>query len=82
MGMAEGVAARAVAVEILTGILGEGRMLEDVADLGLPPADRARALRLAETTLRHIAPVDKLLDRQLRKSPPLALRNVFRLAVV
>ena len=80
--MAEGVAARAVAVEILTGILGEGRMLEDVADLGLPPADRARALRLAETTLRHIEPVDKLLDRHLRKSPPLPVRNVLRLAVM
>ena len=80
--MAEGVTARAVAVEILTGILGEGRMLEDVADLGLPPADRARALRLAETTLRHIEPVDKLLDRHLRKSPPLPVRNVLRLAVM
>lgn len=80
--MAEGVAARAVAVEILTGILGEGRMLEDVADLGLPPADRARALRLASSVLRMLEPVDKLLDRHLRKSPPLAVRNVLRLAVV
>ena len=80
--MAEGVAARAVAVEILTGILGEGRMLEDVADLGLPPADRARALRLAASVLRMLEPVDKLLDRHLRKSPPLAVRNVLRLAVV
>lgn len=80
--MAEGVAARAVAVEILTGILGEGRMLEEVADLDLPPADRARALRLASSVLRMLEPVDKLLDRQLRKSPPLAVRNVLRLAVV
>lgn len=80
--MAEGVAARAVAVEILGGILGEGRMLEDVADLGLPPADRARALRLASSVLRMLEPVDRLLDRQLRKSPPLAVRNVLRLAVV
>ncbi len=80
--MAEGVAARAVAVEILTGILGEGRMLEDVADLGLPPADRARALRLAASVLRWLEPVDKLLDRQLRKAPPLMVRNVLRLAVV
>ena len=80
--MAEGVAARAVAVEILTGILGEGRMLEDVADLGLPPADRARALRLASSVLRMLEPVDKVLDRQLRKSPPLAVRNVLRLAVI
>ena len=80
--MAEGVAARAVAVEILGGILGEGRMLEDVADLGLPPADRARALRLASSVLRMLEPVDKVLDRHLRKSPPLAVRNVLRLAVI
>ncbi len=80
--MAEGVAARAVAVEILTGILGEGRMLEEVQDLDLPPADRARALRLASSVLRMLEPVDKVLDRQLRKSPPLAVRNVLRLAVV
>ncbi len=80
--MAEGVAARAVAVEILTGILGEGRMLEEVQDLDLPPADRARAFRLASSVLRMLEPVDKVLDRQLRKSPPLAVRNVLRLAVV
>lgn len=82
MGMAEGVAARAVAVEILNGILGEGRMLEEVQDLDLPPADRARALRLAASVLRWVEPVDKVLDRHLRKSPPLAVRNVLRLAVV
>ncbi len=82
MAMAEGVAARAVAVEILTGILGEGRMLEEVQDLDLPPADRARALRLAASVLRWVEPVDKVLDRHLRKSPPLAVRNVLRLAVV
>jgi 16S rRNA (cytosine967-C5)-methyltransferase len=80
--MAEGVAARAAAVAILDGILGEGRMLEEVSDLGLPPSDRARALRLAAEVLRHLEPVDKVLDRHLRKSPPLTVRNVLRLAVV
>ena len=80
--MAEGVAARAAAVAILDGILGEGRMLEEVSDLGLPPSERARALRLAASVLRHIEPVDRLLDRHLRKSPPLTVRNVLRLAVV
>jgi 16S rRNA (cytosine967-C5)-methyltransferase len=82
MAMAEGVAARAAAVALLDGILGEGRMLED-ASLGmLAPADRARALRLAGAVLRHLEPADRVLDRHLRKAPPLTVRNVLRLAVV
>jgi 16S rRNA (cytosine967-C5)-methyltransferase len=80
--MAEGVVARATAVAILDGVLGEGRMLSDFSGGDLAPADRARALRLAETTLRHIEPADKLLDKHLRKSPPLTVRNTLRLAVV
>lgn len=80
--MAEGVVARATAVAILDGVLGEGRMLSDFSGEGLAPADRARALRLAETVLRHLEPADKLLDKHLRKSPPLSVRNTLRLAVV
>jgi 16S rRNA (cytosine967-C5)-methyltransferase len=79
--MAEGVTARATAVAILDGVLGEGRMLSDFSGEGLAPADRARALRLAETTLRHLDPADKLLEKHLRKSPPLTVRNTLRLAV-
>lgn len=80
--MAEGVVARATAVAILDGVLGEGRMLSDFSGGDLAPADRARALRLAETTLRHIEPADRLLDKHLRKAPPLTVRNTLRLAVV
>ena len=80
--MAEGVVARATAVAILDGVLGDGRMLSDFSGEGLAPADRARALRLAETVLRHLEPADKLLDKHLRKSPPLTVRNTLRLAVV
>jgi 16S rRNA (cytosine967-C5)-methyltransferase len=80
--MAEGVTARATAVAILDGVLGEGRMLSDFSGDHLPPADRARALRLAETALRHLDPADKLLEKHLRKSPPLTVRNTLRLAVV
>lgn len=80
--MAEGVVARATAVAILDGVLGEGRMLSDFSGGDLAPADRARALRLAETTLRHLEPADKLLDRHLRKAPPLTVRNTLRLAVI
>lgn len=80
--MAEGVVARETAVAILDGVLGEGRMLSDFDGAGLAPADRARALRLAETVLRHLEPADRVLDRQLRKAPPLTVRNALRLAVV
>ncbi|WP_135447539.1 RsmB/NOP family class I SAM-dependent RNA methyltransferase [Tabrizicola caldifontis] len=80
--MAEGVAARAAAVDILGGVLGEGRMLAEFAGVDLMPSDRARALRLAETVLRHLEPADRVLDRHLSKSPPLPVRNVLRLAVV
>lgn len=80
--MAEGVTARATAVAILDGVLGEGRMLSDFSGDHLAPADRARALRLSETVLRHLEPADKLLDKHLRKSPPLTVRNTLRLAVV
>jgi 16S rRNA (cytosine967-C5)-methyltransferase len=80
--MAEGVEARATAVAILDGVLGEGRMLSDFSGDGLAPADRARALRLAETVLRHLEPADRLLDKHLRKSPPTTVRNTLRLAVV
>lgn len=80
--MAEGVAARGAAVAILDGVLGEGRMLSDFAGPDLAPADRARALRLAGSVLRHLEPADRVLDRHLRKAPPLTVRNVLRLAVV
>jgi 16S rRNA (cytosine967-C5)-methyltransferase len=80
--MAEGVVARATAVAILDGVLGEGRMLSDFSGGDLAPADRARALRLAETVLRQLEPADKLLDPHLRKAPPLTVRNTLRLAVV
>jgi len=80
--MAEGVAARAAAVAILGGILGEGRMLSDFSGPDLTPADRARALRLAAAVLRHLEPVDTVLGKHLRKTPPLTVRNALRLAVV
>jgi 16S rRNA (cytosine967-C5)-methyltransferase len=80
--MAEGVVARETAVAILDGVLGEGRMLSDFDGSSLAPADRARALRLAQAVLRHLEPADKVLERHLRKAPPLTVRNVLRLAAV
>jgi len=80
--MAEGVAARAAAVAVLGAVLGEGRMLEDAAAEGLAPSDRARALRLAGDVLRQLEPADRILERHLRRVPPLLVMNVLRLAVV
>lgn len=80
--MAEGVAARAAAVELLGAVLGEGRMLADLPEPELPPGERARAMRLAADVLRHVEPADKVLSRHLRKAPPLLAMNVLRLAVV
>jgi len=80
--MAEGVVARATAVAILDGVLGDGRMLSDFDGAGLAAADRARALRLAGAVLRHLEPADRVLERHMRKPPPLTARNVLRLAVV
>ncbi|WP_431298033.1 RsmB/NOP family class I SAM-dependent RNA methyltransferase [Tabrizicola sp. BL-A-41-H6] len=80
--MAEGVAARAAAVELLGAVLGDGRMLADLAEPELPASDRARAMRLAADVLRHLEPVDRVLSKHLRKVPPLMVMNVLRLAVV
>ena len=82
MAMAEGVAARAAAVDLLGAVLGEGRMLADLPEPDLPPGERARAMRLAADVLRHLEPADKVLSRHLRKVPPLLAMNVLRLAVV
>ncbi len=48
----------------------------------LPPAERARARRLAGDVLRHMGRADAMLAPHLVKPPPLAARNVLRLAAV
>ena len=48
----------------------------------LSAPDRARAQRLANDTLRGMERADRLLNRHLRKQPPLSVRNVLRLATV
>lgn len=75
--------ARAAAARLLDQILGEGRLLsEGLAGLDrLEPGERARAQRLAVATLRGLERADRLLARHLRKTPPLAVQNVMRVAV-
>lgn len=78
--------ARRSAVYLLDGVLGEGRLISDLLAAGaldkLPPADRARAQRLAAETLRGLERADRLLSRHVRKPPPLHVRNLLRLGTV
>jgi len=79
-----GVAARRAAAGLLGQVLGEHRMLSEA--LGAPYMqklafeDRARAQRLASETLRSLERVDRILKPFMRKSPPLDVHNVLRIA--
>ncbi|MGR3507381.1 MAG: RsmB/NOP family class I SAM-dependent RNA methyltransferase [Paracoccaceae bacterium] len=77
---------RRVAHHLLDQITGEGRLMPELVAAGsldrLDPADRARAQRLALDTLRGLERADRLLEKHLRKNPPLTVRNMLRLATV
>ncbi len=78
--MAEGLAARLAAVELLGAVLGDGRMLSEMLSelelpTELPPQERARAQRLALAVLRRLEPIDALLSPHLRKVPPMLAMN-------
>ncbi len=89
--MAEGltgaITARHGALALLNAVLDDGAMLSTLlADpgplTGLPGPERARAQRLALAVLRQLEPADKVLAPHLRRAPPLAIRNILRLALV
>ncbi len=85
--MAEaGTDARRSAIYLLDQVLGEGRLLPECLNAGalehLPAQDRARAQRLATETLRGLERADRLLQKHLRKYPPLSVRNALRLGTV
>lgn len=76
---------RKAALALLDQVLAEGRLVSETAQATLArldPADRARAQRLTMDTLRGLERADKLLARHLKKTPPLAVRNILRLATV
>lgn len=81
-----GTAARRSAIYLLDQVLGEGHLLSECLSAGaldkLPPDDRARAQRLATETLRGLERADRLLQKHLRKYPPLTVRNALRLGTV
>ncbi len=78
--------ARRSAIYLLDQVLGERRLLSECLAAGaldkLPPEDRARAQRLAVETLRGLERADRLLQRHLRKYPPMTVRNALRLGAV
>jgi len=82
--MAEGLLARQAALALLMGVLGDRQPLSDLSEgpilARLPAAERARAQRLALTTLRQIEPTDRLLQTHLKREPPLLALNILRLA--
>lgn len=81
-----GVGARRSAVYLLDQILGDGRLMSELVGSGtlerLPVEDRARAQRLALDTLRGLERADRLLQKHLRKNPPLTVRNALRVGTV
>lgn len=81
-----GVPARRSAVYLLDQILGEGRLMSELIGAGaldrLAADDRARAQRLATDTLRGLERADRLLQKHLKKYPPLMVRNALRVGTV
>lgn len=81
-----GIQARRSAVHLLDQILGDGRLMSECLGAGaldhLANEDKARAQRLANETLRGLERADRLLQKHLRKPPPMNVRNVLRLGTV
>ncbi len=71
---------------MLNQVLTEGRLMSEPAALraleGLDAPSKARALRLANETLRNLERADKLLKPHLRKEPPPYVMNLLRLATI
>ncbi|PTX57660.1 16S rRNA (cytosine967-C5)-methyltransferase [Litoreibacter ponti] len=81
-----GLPARQAAVMLMRGVLEEKEQLSTLLGAGLldrlEPADRARAQRLAVTTLRELGRADTVISQFVDKMPPAKAINVLRLAVV
>ena len=80
-----GLAPRRTALHLLDQVTGEGRLLSELlpgAVERLAPEDRARAQRLAVTTLRWMDRADRMLGPHLKKRPAPKVLNVLRLGVV
>ncbi len=76
--------ARRVAVDLLGDVTEHRRLLSEVfprRTAPLAPAERARAQRLALTTLRAMDRADRMLGPHLTKRPPARVMSILRLGV-
>lgn len=77
---------RRVALDGLSQIIGEGRMLSEIIGdplwQDLTPAERAATQRLVTDTLRYLGRADHLLASNLQRMPPLKVMNLLRLATM
>ncbi len=81
-----GIPARQQAIWLLNAVIGAHKLIPEMTEHDamrrLSPQNRARAQRLAETTLRGVDRADLLLKPYLSKEPPLGIQNILRLGVV
>lgn len=84
----DGIAGRRAAITLLGRVLQGHEPLTQAVEVAdgplarLSPPERATALRLTMTVLRHLGPADATLAPFLRKTPPPTIRNALRLGVV
>jgi 16S rRNA (cytosine967-C5)-methyltransferase len=80
-----GLPARAAALDLLAAALSRRAGLEEglshPALAALAPRDRAFARALAMATLRHLGPIDAVLQARIKKPPPERIVHVLRLGV-
>lgn len=83
--MAKADPARRAALGLIAGVMEDRLTLAEAISAGvlegLSPGDRARAQRLALSTMRHMAQADAMLKPHLRKRPPPDVQALLRLAV-
>jgi len=80
-----GLAPRRATLHLLNAVTEEGRLMSELlpkAVDALPVEDRARAVRLATTTLRWMDRADRVLGPFLRQKPPVKTLNILRLGTV
>jgi 16S rRNA (cytosine967-C5)-methyltransferase len=77
------LAARQAALALLTKTLtGRGGLEAGLPDLArLSPEDRAFARALVMATLRHLGPIDRVLDARLSREPRPPVRDLLRLGL-
>jgi 16S rRNA (cytosine967-C5)-methyltransferase len=78
-----GLSARIAALNLVQGVLVDGRALSEMTDADgdilkkLSGSERARAQSLAVAVLKHMEPLDQLVDFYLKKDPPVRARLIL-----